>query len=122
MRPERVLLVDRDVVGLRVMAGDSGWVEQAARVASTERETEHGLAGRPHDAIQPQQCGGTEHVVRAQDIDLEGRLDGPDPGRGDGRQVDDGVGTPKRLDGLAVVGQVGPQERRDLRSPGRRRH
>ena len=56
MRTERVLLVDRHVVRLRVMARNRRRVEQVAGMAVPERETEHRLARGPHDTFEPEQA------------------------------------------------------------------
>ena len=108
-----VLLVDRRVVGRRV-----------------EREAERRLARRPHDALQAQARGGGEDRVGARDVRAEGQVGRGVHGGGDRREMHDRLdarqllGVAERLDRLAVVGEVGGQERRRRvrRARLRRRH
>ena len=67
---------------------------------------------------EAEQRGRAEDVVGAQHVDLECPLDGADPRRRDGRQVDDRIRAAERLDRLAEVGQVRPEERRIRRLAG----
>jgi hypothetical protein len=78
-----------------------------------ERETEHGLAGRPNDVADAGEPGGREDVVGGDDVVRERGGIGGQPGRRDRGEVHDCVHTVvpvvdggERLDDLAVVGEV----------------
>ena len=112
MGPHWMGLVDRQVVGLRMVSGGGNRIEQVAGMAPAERQAENGLAGSPHDPPDLADLRGAEHVVGAPDVDVEGAFDRPDSGRGNGREMDDGIGAPEGAHGLAEVRQVCPHRLR----------
>ena len=91
-----MLFVDRGVCGLLAL----------------ERQAEDRLARRPDDAGQAEQPRRLEDVVSAEHVRPERCFLGADLGRGNRRQVNNGVASGQALDGLAVVGQVGEERRR----------
>ena len=74
-----------------------------------EREPEDRLARRPDYAFHAVVDRGLEDVVGRQGVDAKGLALGPQAGRGDGGEMDDGVGAGERVLGLAEIGQVGHQ-------------
>ena len=108
MGPHRMCLVDRQIVGLRMVSGCSNRIEQVPGMTPAERQAENGFAGRPHHPPDLADLGGAEHVVGASHVDVEGAFDRPDTGRRNGRQMDNGIGAPECANGLAKVRQVCP--------------
>src|SRR2546421_8009349 len=85
-----MLFVDRNIRGLLAI----------------EWESEHRLARRPHDAVEPEQRRGREDVVRARRVDPERRLVRLETGRGNRGEMHEGAGAAQGLESLSVVGHV----------------
>src|SRR6478672_8628713 len=82
-------------------------IDRCERRRDVEWQSEDGLRRRPDDAPDAVRDRRREDVVGRQGVDPERLALGPEPWRGDRREVDDGVGARERIMGLPQVGQVG---------------